>query len=265
MIYLDAVQTRFEYDAAADFPFGLPLFATRDVVTFETPVTFFVGDNGAGKSTLLEAIAAALKLPALTQAGVGDHPLMEPARALARKLTLVRRAPKKHGFFFRADDVIGFVQSIERAAREHRELEAHYDATLSGEGHRRATGMARAQHAAITARYGDDPFARSHGELFLELFRQRLTAPGLYLMDEPETPLSPSSQLALLGLVMDKAEAGSQFVIATHSPILMALPGATILDFDQAPPAPVAWEELEHVALTRAFLNNPESFLRHLV
>lgn len=264
MAFLDAVETRFEYDREADFPFNLELFATRRVVQFDTPVTFFVGDNGAGKSTLLEAIAAAFKLPALTQSSIANHPLMQPALALAKGLTLIRRTPKKHGFFFRADDVVGFVQGLGRAAAEHKELEEHYDKTLSGEGHRRATSMARAQHEAIATRYGDDPFARSHGELFLELFRQRITAPGLYLMDEPETPLSPSSQLALLSLIMSKAAEGSQFIVATHSPILMALPGATILDFDQAPPQPIAWEDAEHVALTKAFLNHPESFLRHL-
>ncbi len=264
MAYLDAVETRFDYDPEARFPFNLTLFATREVVRFDTPVTFFVGDNGAGKSTLLEAIAASLRLPALTQVGLDQHPLMQAAAALAKKLTLVRRTPRKHGFFFRADDVLGFVQSLRQNADEHRELEAHYDQTLTGEGHRRATGMARAQHEAIAARYGHDPFARSHGELFLELFRQRLTAPGLYLMDEPETPLSPVNQLALLGLMMDKVEEGSQFIVATHSPILMALPGATILNFDEAPPQPIAWDDVEHVAITKAFLNNPESFLRHL-
>jgi predicted ATPase len=264
MAYLDAVETRFDYDPEARFPFNLAFFANREVVRFDTPVTFFVGDNGAGKSTLLEAIAASLSLPALTQVGLDQHPLMQAAAALAKKLTLVRRTPRKHGFFFRADDVLGFLQGLRQNADEHRELEAHYDQTLTGEGHRRATGMARAQHEAIAARYGEDPFARSHGELFLELFRQRLTAPGLYLMDEPETPLSPINQLALLGLIMDKVEEGSQFIVATHSPILMALPGATILDFDQTPPQPVAWEDVEHVAVTKAFLNSPESFLRHL-
>jgi predicted ATPase len=264
MAYLDAVETRFDYDPEADFPFNLALFATREVVRFDTPVTFFVGDNGAGKSTLLEAIAASFGLPALTQVALAQHPLMQPAAALAKKLTLIRRTPKKRGFFFRADDVVGFVQSLRRTADEHRELEAHFDETLTGEGHRRATSMARAQHEAIAARYGDDPFARSHGELFLELFRQRLTAPGLYLMDEPETPLSPINQLALMALIMDKVEDGSQFIVATHSPILMALPGATILDFDQAPPQPIAWDEVDHVAVTKAFLNNPETFLRRL-
>jgi predicted ATPase len=124
--------------------------------------------------------------------------------------------------------------------------------------------MARAQGRAFAERYGEDPFARSHGELFLDLFRARLTGPGLYLLDEPEVPLSPTNQLALLAMIRDAAGAGSQFLVATHSPILMALPGATILDMDISPPTAVPWEEVEHVAITRAFLSHPESFLRRL-
>ena len=100
MAYLDAVETRFDYDPEADFPFNLALFSARVVARFDTPVTFFVGDNGAGKSTLLEAIAASFRLPALTQTSLSQHPLMQPAAALAKKLTLIRRTPKKHGFFF---------------------------------------------------------------------------------------------------------------------------------------------------------------------
>ena len=83
-------------------------------------------------------------------------------------------------------------------------------------------------------------------------------------MDEPETPLSPTNQLALLMMIRDAVEAGSQFIVATHSTILMALPDAQILDFDASPPEPVGWDEVSHVSLTRAFLNNPEAFLRRL-
>jgi predicted ATPase len=83
-------------------------------------------------------------------------------------------------------------------------------------------------------------------------------------MDEPETPLAPDNQLALLTLINDAVAAGSQFVIATHSPILLALPGARILNFDQQPPVATAWNDLDHVNFTRAFLNHPERFLRHL-
>ena len=83
-------------------------------------------------------------------------------------------------------------------------------------------------------------------------------------MDEPEAPLSPTSQIALLAMIMDKVKQGSQFIIATHSPILMAYPNAVLFDFDVTPPSPTNWEDVEHVQIMRAFLNHPESFLRHL-
>jgi predicted ATPase len=267
-MFLDAIQLRFDPVEASAFPFNLPLWRQLEALALTTPVTFFVGDNGAGKSTLLEAIATAFQVPALTQADADRHPLMGPARELSKQLRFVRRAVpgqrRRHGFFFRADDVTGFIQRLGATRREHEELEQHFDESLSGYGQTLATGATRAQVEALKARYGEDPFACSHGELFLTLLKERITAPGLYLMDEPETPLSPVNQIALLALLRDAAERGSQFIIATHSPILMALPGARLLDFDQHPPVEVAWEDVEHVSLTRAFLNNPESFLRHL-
>jgi predicted ATPase len=269
-VYLDSIQPQFDAANSNAYPFDLPMWRHLESLAFHTPVTFFVGDNGTGKSTLLEAIAAQFRLPSLGQASVERHPLMQGARDLAKGLRFVRRPPsrgankKKHGFFFRADDVVGFVQGLVASVQEHESLEQHFDETLDGYGRILATGAARQEHAALTARYGEDPFAHSHGELFLMLLRSRLTAPGLYLLDEPETPLSPTNQIALLAMLKDAAEAGSQIIVATHSPILMALPGATILDFDQHPPAVVAWEDVEHVSITKAFLSNPEAFLRHL-
>ena len=248
-----------------EFPFSLPVFRDFETLRFEAPVTFFVGENGCGKSTLLEIVAGALRLPSLTQRSIDTHPLMEVAREAARGFRFVRQGSKHSGFYFRADDVTGFLQSIRRNAEEHGELARHFQATLpEGWGRDRAVGMAQAQGRALAERYGEDPFAQSHGELFLALFKARLTAPGLYLLDEPEVPLSPTNQLALLAMIRDAAAEGSQFVIATHSPILMALPGAVILDMDGSPPTPVAWDDVEHVALTRAFLSHPDSFLRRL-
>ena len=248
-----------------EFPFSLPVFRDFDALSFEASVTFLVGENGSGKSTLLEIVAAALRLPSMTQRAIDAHPLMEVAREAAAGFRFVRRGAGRRGFYFRADDVTGFLQAIRRDAEEHRDLARHFEATLpEGWGRDRAAGMARAQGQAFAERYGEDPFAQSHGELFLALFKARLTAPGLYLLDEPEVPLSPTNQLALLAMIRDAAADGAQFVIATHSPILMALPGAVILDMDVSPPAAVAWDDVEHVALTRAFLSHPESFLRRL-
>jgi len=124
--------------------------------------------------------------------------------------------------------------------------------------------VVRGQRRALANRYGEDADARSHGESFLQLFQSRFVPGGLYLLDEPEAPLSPQRQLALLAMLKGMAAQDSQFVVATHSPILMALPGADILSFDQPPVRRIAYEEVEQVSLTRDFLNNPEAFLRHL-
>jgi predicted ATPase len=259
---LRAIELRTRGDG---FPFSLPVFDEFESLEFTAPVTFLVGENGCGKSTLLEIIGAALKLPSLGQAAVDSHPLMSAAVAAARSFRLVRSGPIRGGFFFRADDVTGFFQSVQRNVREHDEIAAELtDSIPEGWGRTRAVGMAKAQSATLAERYGEDPFARSHGELYLDLFRTRITRPGVYLMDEPETPLSPTSQIALIAILQAAVEQGSQFIVATHSPILMALPDAVILDVNESPPLPVAWDEVEHVSLTRAFLNHPDAFLRHL-
>ena len=258
-MYLEQLQLKSIGQGDLEFPLSLPLPQQLDALDFEQPVTYFIGENGAGKSTLLEGIAAATRLPAL----VHTAPLSSAGRTLARHLRLVRKRAMQAGFFFRADDVTGFLSGIAAAKLEFQDMAQEFTSIKGEWGRDRAVGMARAQAAALDAKYGEDPFAQSHGEIFLSLLRGRITAPGLYLMDEPESPLSPGNKIALLALIMDKVKAGSQFIIATHSPILMACPDATIYDFDRQPPEPVAWVEVEHVALTRAFLNNPESFLRH--
>jgi predicted ATPase len=113
-------------------------------------------------------------------------------------------------------------------------------------------------------RYGGDIDHNSHGESFLLLFRSRLVPRGLYLLDEPEAALSPQSQLAFIAMIKEAVDQGSQFVVATHSPILLAIPGAMLLSFDRAPAARVAYDELESVRLFREFVESPERFLRHL-
>jgi len=126
-----------------------------------------------------------------------------------------------------------------------------------------ATGPVAASLAELEDRYGADLDANSHGESFLQLFQSRVVPGGLYLLDEPETPLSPQSQLALMAMLKEMVE-DSQFIIATHSPMLLAFPGAEIYTFDAPPLRRVEYEDLEHVRLTRDFLNAPEAFLRHL-
>lgn len=118
--------------------------------------------------------------------------------------------------------------------------------------------------AALRARYGDGLDTRSHGEAFLHLFGERLVPGGMYFLDEPEAPLSPARQLSFMALLKQAVEAEAQVVMATHSPILLAFPGAALLSFDSSPLGPVRYEALEHVSLMRDFLRDPEAFLRHL-
>jgi predicted ATPase len=125
--------------------------------------------------------------------------------------------------------------------------------------------VARGERAALTQRYGENPDARSHGETFLALLQTRLVPNGLYFLDEPETPLSPSRVLALIVLLAGCVRQSCQFVIATHSPLLMAMPEAAILLAENGHLQPVAWDDLEHVRVTRSFMRDPAAMMRRLL
>jgi predicted ATPase len=249
------------------FPFSVPVIRTLAGLRFDSPVTFFVGENGSGKSTVLEAIAAAARLPAIGSADLDADASLGAQRELAGALALVWTHKTPRGFFLRAEDFFGFTKRVSAMRSEMlariAELEVEY-ADRSSYAKGLAMGPARASLADMERRYGVDLDANSHGQSFLRLFRSRFVPDGLYLLDEPEAPLSPQSQLGLMVMIQDMLAEGAQFIIATHSPILLAFPGATIYSFDEAPAAAVPYDELEHVVLTREFLNAPERYLRAL-
>jgi predicted ATPase len=251
-------------EEAQSFPFSVPAIRTLARIELAS-VTFFVGENGSGKSTLLEAIASAAELRSLGGADLDADLTLAQQRALGRALRLAWRPRSREGFFMRAEDFFGYLKQQARTdARIVRERgEAFADVTVDVAATRAAAGAHHVdeEHAS---RYLAAYDARSHGESFLELFEARVRGRGLYLLDEPEAPLSPKRQLALLKLVMRAVANDAQFIIATHSPILLALPHARIYSFDTAPIEEVRYEDLDHVNVTRDFLVNPESFLRHL-
>jgi predicted ATPase len=264
--FLRAVGRRATGDETR-FPFSVPVIRSLDTLRFESAVTFFVGENGSGKSTLLEGIAAAASLPAVGSADLDRDASLGPQRELARALKLVWSRRTTRGFFLRAEDFFGFAKRLSAMRAELlariAELEVEY-ADRSGWAKGLAMGPVHASLADMERRYGVDLDANSHGQSFLQLFRSRFVPNGLYLLDEPEAPLSPQSQLALMAMIQDMLAEGAQFVIATHSPILLAYPGATIYSFDRVPASVVPYEELEHVVLTREFLKAPERYLRAL-
>jgi predicted ATPase len=220
----------------ARFPFDLPFVRGLDL-GLDQPVTFFVGENGSGKSTLLEAIA---DLCGLHVAGGGSGDLYTAHEAnseLARALRPRFRHRPRDGFFFRAEALVNFATLLDERKR---------DPDFLGDPYMRYGG--KSLHL------------RSHGEAFLEVFQHRIED-GLFLLDEPEAALSPQRQLTLLYLLRDRVERGrAQFIIATHSPILLTFPGAVIVDFDGGELRPIALEETRHYQITRGILERPERY-----
>jgi predicted ATPase len=249
------------------FPFSVPAIATLERLELRTPVTLFVGDNGTGKSTLLEALAIAADLPAVGSARLRGDASLSAQKELADRLRLTWRARSHRGFFLRAEDFFGFQKRVVREREDHEAEVRRIDRemqTASAHARTLAKGPHLGSIGALDASYGQNPDAKSHGEAFLNLFQKRLAPRGLHLLDEPEAALSPQSQLGLLAMMKQAIDAGSQFVIATHSPILMATPGATILSFDAPPVRETRFDELESVALVRDFLLGPERYLRRI-
>lgn len=251
------------------FPFTVPVIQTLSEIKFTTPVTFFVGENGSGKSTLLEALALAARSVTVGSANAENDETLNSVRELAKHLRLVWRKRTHKGFFLRAEDYFGYAKRLNKMRAELEDDLKTTDADYKRAGRSQfATNLAKLPHAReladLKSRYGDGLDTHSHGESFLAFFQTRFVPGGLYLLDEPEAPLSPIRQLALLAALKQMIAQDSQFIIVTHSPILMAFPDATILNFDSTPVAPIAYTDLEHVNFTKAFLANPKLYLKHL-
>jgi len=268
MPHLRSVALRaIEPAASGRFPFTVPIIRTLESLDLDAPVTFLVGENGSGKSTLLEAIAAAAGLPTVGSESLERDETLAAQRELARALKLTWNRRARRGFFLRAEDFFGFAKSVSKLRadlqRRIQEIDEEF-VTSSAYAKRLAKGPAVGSLADLERRYGVDLDANSHGQSFLKVFGSRFVPGGLYLLDEPEAPLSPQSQLALIAMMGDMLRQDAQFIIATHSPILLGFPDAVIYSCDRVPIEAVAYEELDHVVITRDFLNSRERFLKYL-
>ncbi len=241
--YLASIRTVSDrLPAEPVFPFTLPFVPNLDL-SFTKPVTFFLGENGTGKSTLLEAIAVLCKLP-VSGGGrneLGDSHGPEQDSALSRVLRPSFRRHPRDGYFLRAEFQAHFASLLDKRRA---------DPDFLGDPYARYGGRSLHQ--------------RSHGEAFLALLQHRISQ-GLYLFDEPEAALSPQRQLALLTLMHDGLRSRrAQFVIATHSPILLTFPDAAIVNFDDPALPLVCLEDTPHYQITRGILEDPERYWRHL-
>ncbi len=239
----------------AAFPFSVPAIRTLEPLNVGVGVTFFVGENGSGKSTLLEGIASAAELSTIAdQSLVSSDSTLAAQRRLGDALRLSWSPRSRKGFFLRTEDFFGQMRARARAyARVAREKLGLPDAVTDN-------GIHVDEHNAATFMAGFD--TRSHGESFMDLFSTSIRSRGLYLLDEPEAPLSPKRQIAFLELMEKAAARGAQLIVATHSPILLACRDARIFDFDRLPVREVAYEDLDHVSVTRDFLNTQHASRR---
>jgi predicted ATPase len=243
--YLSAVGIISDRVVGTDYPFNLPLIRELSL-RFEAPVTFFVGENGTGKSTVLEAIAALCGLPVSgggrAELAERHGPEEESKLADALRPTFRRRPPD--AYFLRSEFQSSFATLLDKRS-------ADPDFRLFGDDPYESYG-------------GQSLFSRSHGEAFLAILENRFRT-GLFLLDEPEAALSPQRQLALLAHVLHCCEnGGAQFIMATHSPILLTYPGSTIFAFDGPRVRTVDITETSHYQITRGILQDSASYWRHL-
>jgi predicted ATPase len=264
MIHLKSITLRPFKETG--FPFSLPILNEMEL-TFTKPVTFFVGENGTGKSTLMESIACAAEMVTVGSENVKTDKSLAAQRELAKYLRLAWVKRTKKGFFLRAEDFFGYAKRLNQMRSEMeedlRDLDREFE-NRSEYARSLAKMSTSGQLIDIQRRYGDGLDARSHGESFLALFQSRFVPGGLYLLDEPEAPLSPLRQLALISALKEMIAQDAQFIIATHSPILMAFPDAELLSFEGGKIRTVKYEQLEHVRLTRDFLQDPGAFIERL-
>ena len=227
----------------SQYPFSLPVVKNFNEIEFKSKVTFFVGENGSGKSTLLEAIA--VKFGFNPEGGSRNFKFStaETHSELCNHLAMVRGARRaRDGYFLRAESFYNVASEIEKM-----------DEIV-------------ARSPLISSSYGGKSLhEQSHGESFLSLILNRFGGKGMYILDEPESALSISRQLSLLSRINELEKQQSQFIIATHSPILLAYPNAEIYVLSENAITLTPYQETENYTLMKQFINNPDGILKHLL
>jgi predicted ATPase len=246
------------------FPYNVSAVKYAKNLDLSNKINFFIGDNGCGKSTLLESIAFRLQLPHMDGSDYKKKSF-SAAITLSKVLELEFNINKPTGFFFRAEDFGDFLNSTNRADFKLHEQLISLEGEVPDHIIQEMKDNANHQLHHVRVNYGQELGSFSHGEAYLKIIQEKIKKPGIYLLDEPEAALSPTKQLSLIYQILDHLENNmSQFIIATHSPILMAIPGATIFEITDEQMQITDLEDTEHYRITKSFLNDPDVYLRHL-
>jgi predicted ATPase len=217
------------------YPFSIPSIKNLHQLDLKNNVIFFVGENGSGKSTLLEAIANKCEFNTAGGGRNNNYDVHASESALGDFIRLSWLPKVTNGFFLRAESFYNFASHVDEVR-------------------------------AFDSYGGRSLHKQSHGESFLSLFLNRFKGRAIYLLDEPEAALSPQRQLSFLKILHDLVSSGdSQFIIATHSPILLGYPNATILSFDNGAIKEIDYEMTDHYQITRYFLQNREKFMQEIL
>lgn len=223
------------YPTSELYPFSLQVFRTGQALPFTAPITFFIGENGSGKSTLLKAIArrCGIHIWEEDRSRYGNNPYEED---LFRYIDVAWSGVRKPGMFFSSERYQHLAKIIDEWAISDPKLLEYFG--------------------------GKSLMAQSHGESFMSYFRSRFAIEGIYFLDEPETALSPRRQIEFVRLLMEHSSSGlAQFVIATHSPILLSCPGAVIVSFDAKTLRRVDYEDTDYYVIYRDFLMDRRRYL----
>lgn len=265
MVFLRSLSRRDIPFDPTSYPFCVPLIENLTELRFTAPVTVISGDNGTGKTTLMEILSACTGAVRID----GEGGMKTEKRAVMRKCTrafAVSLLPRpRHSFCFQAEDFIRYTDRLHHMRREaEMELEALNDEYAGRSDYARS--LAAMPHlrtlADMDSQYAHDICRRSHGEGFLDFFAARLQPNGLYLLDEPESALSYVNQMAMLGMILSAVKEGCQFVLATHSPVLCACPGADLWELRHGELSPTTYENLESVQLLHRLIHDRNHVLR---
>ncbi|MGM0903949.1 MAG: AAA family ATPase [Bacillota bacterium] len=233
---------REEVPSFNQYPYNLPSLKTLDELTFHPKVTFFIGENGMGKSTLLEAVAVALGFNPEGGSFNFNFSTYDSHSSLDTFLRVIKGVEKpRDGFFLRAESFYNVASNIEEMDREE-----------SGP-------------RVIDSFGGRSLHEQSHGEAFFSTFLHRFRGNGIYILDEPEAALSPLRQMSMLTRIHDLVKEDSQFIIATHSPIIMAYPDAVIYEFSEKGIKERKLEETNHYQIMKQFFNDKGRMIHHLL